>query len=438
VTVVGGGFVGLMSGLWISRINPEMKVTLIDRQIGGQQAASFGCAGSFAPYGNVPVNNPNILYNLPKLMGISDESTKPLVINWKHLYTMRSWISQFLYNCRAEEVEKICDDLGSLTQHALPAYEPFFREIDQTNSDSGLNFIVSADIGHLNLFLTPQSKNLISTQQRVRNGNTVEDLSKEQIQELLPELNHLAYHSGQRLGPARFTTDPEKLILRLLEQFLKNSNNQYIPAKVDNITMKASSLIVHYTLSDDSSTFETDQLVLSGGIYSKELLKAIGDNSVPLDTERGYHLQLHYSESSPKDQHLSRTVAIPEKGVYLTPMSGGIRAAGLVEIGGGTHAPPTPGKHDYLFQVAKEFYPPASTMKVVRKWMGFRPTLPDSRPVIGRSQIDPRIIYAFGHQHIGMTLGGITGKLVGELLTNQPTSVDLSPFSPTRFSKSFF
>jgi D-amino-acid dehydrogenase len=148
-------------------------------------------------------------------------------------------------------------------------------------------------------------------------------------------------------------------------------------------------------------------------------------DAIPLDTERGYHLLYPGSSSL-----ISRPVGWAERGFYMTPMARGIRVAGSVELAG-----LKPEKHAGLLQLlehsSQRALPglPAAT----EPWLGFRPTLPDGLPVIGRARASARVVYAFGHQHIGLTLGGVTGGLVADLVAGRAPALDLAPFAPGRF-----
>jgi D-amino-acid dehydrogenase len=167
-----------------------------------------------------------------------------------------------------------------------------------------------------------------------------------------------------------------------------------------------------------------DQVALCAGAYSRALAAQCGD-AIPLDTERGYHLLYPGSSSL-----ISRPVGWAERGFYMTPMARGIRVAGSVELAG-----LKPEKHAGLLQLlehsSQRALPglPAAT----EPWLGFRPTLPDGLPVIGRSRASARVVYAFGHQHIGLTLGGVSGSLVADLVAGRAPALDLAPFAPGRF-----
>ena len=196
-------------------------------------------------------------------------------------------------------------------------------------------------------------------------------------------------------------------------------------------------------VSSDGGSIDAHVVVLAAGAHSAGLASQCGD-PVPLDTERGYHVQWPGSagkgdggEGSSQAGLLTRPVCTPEGGFIVTPMSGGVRAAGLVELGG-TCAPPVPERfgqlEDYTRWMLKEDAVAAlGERDRANDWLGFRPTLPDALPVIGPSSKVPGVVYAFGHQHVGWTLGGITGRIVVDLALGKQPEVDITPFAARRF-----
>jgi D-amino-acid dehydrogenase len=165
--------------------------------------------------------------------------------------------------------------------------------------------------------------------------------------------------------------------------------------------------------------------VVCAGAHSKPLARQCGDE-VPLDAERGYHIMYPGASGA-----ISRPIGWAERGFYMTPMEQGLRVAGTVELAG-----MKPQRHqgllDLLHFASKRAVPGLGEPNA--PWLGFRPTLPDGLPVLGRSRDSARVIYAFGHQHIGVTLGGISGALVADLVAGRAPAVDLAPFAASRFA----
>ena len=164
--------------------------------------------------------------------------------------------------------------------------------------------------------------------------------------------------------------------------------------------------------------------VIAAGAWSTRIQGAVLDR-LPLDTERGYHVMFPENPSA-----LSRPVGLADAGLYLSPVDGGLRAAGTVELAG-LDAKPNPKRLDYIEQAARRALP--SLKQRGDTWLGFRPTFPDALPVISRSSKHPSVVYAFGHQHIGWTLGAVTGKIIDSLSRDHIPNIDISAYSPSRF-----
>src|SRR5699024_7164505 len=153
-------------------------------------------------------------------------------------------------------------------------------------------------------------------------------------------------------------------------------------------------------------------------------IRGTGAEKLPLGTERGYHI-LYRNHGA----LVSRPVGWAEAGFYATPMAHGLRIAGTVEISA-VDAKFNTDRTDYLQRKSHEMFSDLGAPD--NTWLGHRPTLPDSLPVIGFSPTSNRIILAFGHQHVGLTLGGITGKIVTDLARGQSPYCDIADFSPER------
>ena len=169
---------------------------------------------------------------------------------------------------------------------------------------------------------------------------------------------------------------------------------------------------------------EAHTIVLAAGAWSRSLALQVGDK-IPLDTERGYHVEFDMDVPL-----IKRPVSPIDLGFYFTPMVGRLRVAGTVELGG-LVAPVNPARIGLLERGARKLFP--SLGPVSGQWLGFRPSLPDSLPVIGRSRHCENLIHAFGHGHLGMTLAAITGQAVAGLIERRNDAPDLSAFGPSRF-----
>jgi D-amino-acid dehydrogenase len=166
------------------------------------------------------------------------------------------------------------------------------------------------------------------------------------------------------------------------------------------------------------------RVVVAAGAHSRALAAMAGDR-VPLDTERGYHVE--WDMPAPP---VTRPTSLVARGLYLCPMAGRLRVAGTVELGG-IAAPPSPHRWAVLERGARVVMPGLGPPD--RRWMGLRPSMPDSLPVIGASRGGPEVIHAFGHGHLGVTLAPVTAAAVAALVAGRAPPVDLAPLAPGRF-----
>jgi D-amino-acid dehydrogenase len=173
------------------------------------------------------------------------------------------------------------------------------------------------------------------------------------------------------------------------------------------------------------SIIQAKQAVIAAGAWSRQLAAGLG-NAIPLETERGYNTTLPIGAFD-----LKRQIIFGAHGFVATPLSTGIRIGGAVELGG-LKLPPNFKRSTDMLTKASRLLPGLRT-EGGKQWMGFRPSLPDSLPVIGHATATPQVVYAFGHGHLGLTQSAATGKLVSELLTGKKPSIPLEPYRAERF-----
>jgi glycine/D-amino acid oxidase-like deaminating enzyme len=233
-----------------------------------------------------------------------------------------------------------------------------------------------------------------------------------------------AVEGGAAFFPkAMFLRDPGEMMARLAAHVGQSA--RIIQARADRITRQFDGVVVEGATGEgDGLRLRARKVILAAGAHSRALALQAGDR-VPLDTERGYHVE--WDMAAPK---LSRPACPTSRGFYLCPMAGRLRVAGTVELGGLT-APPSPHRIKKLIEGARSIFPDLGEPD--RQWMGFRPSMPDSRPVIGPSRAGAEIIHAYGPGHLGLTLAPITARLVAALVAGREPELDLAPYSPARF-----
>jgi D-amino-acid dehydrogenase len=215
--------------------------------------------------------------------------------------------------------------------------------------------------------------------------------------------------------------DPRLYTLALAERVTAQGGT-LIRSEAQSLAPGEAVVTVHCT---DGVEHRAGKVVVAAGAFSRQLARTVGDR-IPLDTERGYNTTL------PSDAFdLRMQITFGGHGFVISRLSTGIRIGGAVELGGLKRAPNFK-RSEAMLAKAAQFLPGLRTNGGTQ-WMGFRPSLPDSLPVIGRSRASPRVIHAFGHGHLGLTQSAGTARLVADLVTGQQPAFDLTPFSPQRF-----
>jgi D-hydroxyproline dehydrogenase len=248
-------------------------------------------------------------------------------------------------------------------------------------------------------------------------GVTVQLLSPGELAALEPALARTGGGAAWFQGAA-FLSDPGLMVAQLAETALQHAG--LLRGQAARITRQFDGIIVE----GEGFRLRSKTVVIAAGAHSRPLAAQAGD-AVPLDTERGYH-----AEWDMDDLPLSRPACPTARGFYFCPMSGRLRVAGTVELGG-LDAPPSLHRVDRLVQGARAFFPWLGEPD--RSWMGYRPSIPDSLPVIGWSAGGPGVIHAFGHGHIGLTLAPVTAEIVADLVAGRTPALDLTPYRANRF-----
>ena len=443
--VIGGGFVGLSTALHLQRLG--RRVLLLDRHAisSATAAASYGNAGTMAVYANVPVNSPSVLRNLPGMLLDSDGplSVKPTL----HLPSMLPWAALFALHCRRSAVEHTADALGALLQRAESGYEPVFEQagvdidapmgVHASGGDDAARQPFAVREGYLLLQRTEAAMQASAAGAALRrrglgDGLRMHALSSDEVLELEPALSAHVCAGGAWFFPDGWLLSEPAALMRALAAGFEAHGGELLVGSAVSIGEASSGgggrgggVVVR--LSDGSSTETVDEVVVAAGAHSKPLVASVGE-WCPLDTERGYHVAF----APGSEARLTRGVCDPTEGFIASPMAGGLRVAGKVELGG-VDAPPTPARWEQIERASQAMIAGVGPRVPSADWLGFRPSMPDALPVIGRSRKLPSVLYAFGHQHIGWTLGGITGQLVAELADGRGPSVDLHPYRLGRF-----
>jgi D-amino-acid dehydrogenase len=256
---------------------------------------------------------------------------------------------------------------------------------------------------------------------KFRNGVVAEHVDGAAIRALEPALAP-EFSNGYFLPGYSHTVDPGKLVGGLADHYQRLGGKIRCARVVGVALAESGPRALHF---DDGGELAFDLVVVAAGAWSKPICRMLG-HEVPLDTERGYNTTL-----PAPGVELTRPVCVAEGGFFMTPMAMGLRIGGAVELAGLDAAPNFERAKALLASGAKAL--PGLNVDGGREWMGFRPSMPDSKPVIGRSPRHSNALFAFGHGHLGLTEGATTGRLIGELASAEPKSIDLAPFRIYRF-----
>ncbi len=405
--IVGAGIQGICTGLQLLKKN--IPVTIFDKNDPAKMA-SYGNAGHFSPYAVLQFNRPDILVNIPQMLF---SSYGPLALKWNYVPKMIPWMWRFVKNCNTKSMLHTAKYMHQILDLSLDAYEDAFKEIDTTGLIERKGIIYGWTNENL------KSRNL---EIKVREDLGVKQtlISKNEISDLEPNLQPI-FDAGVLFDYAWHARDPYAISKKLFDLYVKKGG-KFVKENVTQINQTKHDETLIKT-EDKEYTFE--KTVIACGAFSKKLTDRLGEN-IPLDTERGYHV--HFKNM---DHLLERAVINLDRGFGLTPMNQGMRAVGTVELGG-LNNPPSKKRIEYIIRCAKELLPELD--KHEDEWLGFRPTLPDFLPVLGPSKKNKNIIYAFGHHHLGWTLGAITGKIVSGIVAEEKTNLDLAPYNSSRFN----
>ncbi len=406
IAVVGAGVVGLTCALQLQR--QGFDVHLYDAQKPGSQC-SYGNAGHFATEQVFPLACKSLLPKLPKMLLTPSSALR---IRPNYLLKLLPWLWQFCKNMRETPFTAHTEVLTSLNEQALDAWKQLL----------GNNFAAHIQCkGSLLTFEHTKLKVIQKLCAKYRaHGVDVELLTKEQAQQLEPELNNNITYALY-FTQVGHTASPKKLSDHLFAQFIQQGG-QFVAQHVMQLRHQddCCQLVTAEHLCDYR------KVVVCAGASAKVLCQQLG-YTLPLEAERGYHYQLttHYT--------VNRPIACAERQFIVTPMEDGLRLAGTVEFAG-LEAPADYRRAKNLLNHGKALIPRISEQyQRGACWQGARPSLPDSLPVIGQAPNHQHIYFALGHQHLGLTQAAITSELIAASIKQQPTAVNLDALSISRF-----
>ena len=408
VLVVGAGVIGLACALRIAR--EGRRVVLVDRDAPGR-GTSFGNAGHIATEQVYPLASPEVVRGA---LGYLLDRDSALRIRPGYALRILPWLARMAWAARASGFARGLAALCALQETAAADFADLLRL-------AGAEELLHMD-GHL--VLVERAASAAAARREIdflaRHGVPADWLPAAEAKALVPELAAPIEGAWHYRGTGH--VDDPYAVSQALERALREAAGEVVRAEIAAIDARGDALAVR---SSDGRSFEGAQVVVACGAFSKPLAAALGYR-VPLETERGYHVMLPLARPG-----FRIPVASFDRKAIMTPMTSGLRMTSTVELGG-LQLAPDPHRWALIERHLAALVPSMPTGGITR-WMGFRPTVPDYLPVMGRVPDGRNIFFAFGHQHLGLTLAGVTARIVADLVAGRAPGIDLAPFSASRF-----
>ncbi len=406
---MGAGMVGVSTAIRLLRDGHA--VTLID-PLRSASAASFGNAGALNPSSVTPLTVPGLLARAPRLLW---DRRSPFFIRWRYLPRVLPWLIRFLSHARRSRAAAIADGLSALVAGCVDEHRALAA------GTAAENLLIESTFTALYPDRSAFEADQYLWNERKRLGLGWRILEGESFRQLEPELaRHASF--AVRMEEHGFIADPGRYLKALLEHF-QSLGGGLLEGNVGQIVVKGAKAKAVRVAGREIAI---GKVVLTAGIRSGELAKPLG-LKIPMESERGYHVELVEPSFTP-----GGVIQLTDLGIFMTPMLDRLRCTSIVEFAG-YRAPENTEIHRIMLdKIAGAF--PRLRWKRVNSWMGHRPSLVDSLPVIGRAPGFDNIYLGYGHSHIGMMSGPRTGRLLADVVAGRKPDIDLSPFDAGRFS----
>jgi glycine/D-amino acid oxidase-like deaminating enzyme len=409
IVVIGAGVVGLSTALYLRRSGRD--VTIID-PLPPPGGASYGNAGMISADTSVPIALPGMLRKVPSWL---TDPLGPLAVRPSYFPKALPWLMRWIAASRMPRVLEISDAMRALHKDAFLCWKELLGP--QNFAD------LVRPAGQVHVWETDAETPGAALERRLRErqGIASQALTSDDLRQMFPGIS-TAVRRGVLVPGNGYTVSPQRIVQTLHRLFLE-AGGRVVPENVMKIMPREDG---GYDLMTNVGFHTVQQIVVAAGAWSLRLLEPLGV-SVPLEAERGYHVMLPTPNVS-----LTTTLSNKSRSFGVTPMEQGLRVAGTVEIAG-LDAPPDERRAKALLANVRTMFPDVNT-DGHRFWMGFRPSTPDSLPIVGEVAGRPGLFLAVGHGHFGMTGGPPSGRLLSQLINHQPTAFNAAAYGPQRFA----
>jgi glycine/D-amino acid oxidase-like deaminating enzyme len=412
VVVIGAGIVGLCCATFLQR--DGHKVVVVDPG-GPGEGTSYGNAGGLNGSSIVPVAMPGVLAKVPQWLL---DPQGPLSIRLRYLPTLLPWLYRFVRAGRPDLVRAQARALRGLLAPTVDMHRELAASVGVADliQRSGLLVVYRSEAAF--------AADSAAMRLRAENGVKIDELSQDELRQTEPTLSPV-YTRARLISENGYVRNPLRLS-RALAEGLAANGGEIRRERAEGFLFNDGTVGAVLT---NTGRIPASAVVLAAGAHSKKLAAQLGEK-VPLDTERGYHAMIKAPEVAPR-----LPIMDAEAKFVATPMEEGLRMAGTVEFAG-LDAPPDWRRARVLLGHGQAMFPGlprAVAEDRVALWMGFRPSMPDSLPVIGRTRRYANAYLAFGHGHVGLIGAPMTGRVIADLIAGRSPAIDVTPFSAARF-----
>lgn len=405
--VIGGGIIGACASFALRREGYD--VVLLEKDVPAR-AASLGNSGSIGLSSVTPLGVPGMIGKAPRMFL---NPMHPLSVRLTHLPRAIPWFLKFAAATKEERVRRIAGARAALLREAGVAYDRLLGLIGRTELiyNKGLMFVYETPDG--------PRRNAFDVGLRRANGIRAEELDGKAARAREPALSD-RIQSAVFYPDVRTTVHPGRLTEAILAA-AENSGVRILKEEALDFVTASGRVTAVVT---NRGRHDCDVVVIAAGAWSRSLVRRLGFSTM-LTAERGYNITVRNSGSP-----LGMSVVAGDRYVAIIPMEGAIRMTTGSEFAA-IDARPDHAKALRIFEAAA---PTLRDFKITvdDRWMGSRPSTPDSLPVIGAVPGVPNALCAFGHGHLGITFGAITGEILVDLAAGRRPGLDISPYRPDR------